>query len=432
MKSLCALFIIFLTGLNVQSQTVTISGKITDQEGKPVPFVSIYLKNTSNGTSANIDGDYQLKIPTGNHTLVFKAIGYRPENKEINVKADQQFHVTLTQAVYELQDVVIRSGGEDPAYAIIRSAIKKRRNYLREVNSYTTDVYIKGLQKLVKAPKKFLGTDIDKAGKQMGLDSNRSGIIYLSESESKLSFIQPDNFREEMISSKVSGNNQTFSFNRASEIKVNLYENLQNWGSLSNRPFISPISDNALSYYTYKLVGTTVENGEFINKIEVLPKRSTDPVFRGHIYILEDSWRLHSIDLYMTKEANLNFIDTLKINQQFFPINDQVWMPSSVKFDFKGDILGFRFTGYYLAIYRNYNLSPPLNPKDFAEFLRITKEVNTKDSVYWNSARPIPLTDEESNDYKKKEILAAKRESKLGVFETCHRFKTQSTIHIFC
>jgi hypothetical protein len=44
--------------------------------------------------------------------------------------------------------------------------------------------------------------------------------------------------------------------------------------------------------------------------------------------------------------------------------------------------------------------------------LRITKRVNKKDSTYWEQQRPIPLTTEEKTDYKKKAILAAKRESK--------------------
>jgi hypothetical protein len=249
-------------------------------------------------------------------------------------------------------------------------------------------------------------------GKEIGLDSNRSGIIYLSESESKLSFIQPDNFREEMISSKVSGSNRAFSFNRASDMKVNFYENLQNWEGLSNRPIISPLADNGLFYYQYKYLGSAIENGEAVNKIQVIPRRKSDPVFRGYIYILENSWRIHSVDLFLTKEANINFVDTLKINQQFIPVGNKNWMPASVKFDFTGGVFGFRFGGYFMAIYKNYDLNPALNRKDFAEVLLITKGVNKKDSSYWAQARPIPLTLEEKADYRKKDTLAAKRESK--------------------
>ena len=411
MRLTFTLLMLFLA-LSAEAQNYSLSGSIVDLQGKPVAFASVYIKNTSKGTSANSEGEYRLNLPQGRTEFVFKAIGYKQETRIVELKANQVINVSMTAEVYQLKDVVIRAGAEDPAYAIIRQAIKKRKGYLNEVDSYTADVYIKGLQKLLAAPKKFLGKDIQKLGKEIGLDSNRKGIIYLSESESKLSFIQPDKYREEMISSKVSGSNRAFSFNRASDIKVNFYENIQNWEGLSNRPFISPIAENALFYYRYKFLGSSVENGQTVNKIQVIPRRNADPVFRGNIYILDDSWRIHSIDLFMSKEANINVVDTLRINQQFFPVGENVWMPSSVKFDFKGGLLGFRFGGYFIAVYKNYDLNPSLNPKDFIEVLRITKEVSKKDTNYWSQARPIPLTAEENVDYKKKAVLAAKRESK--------------------
>ena len=150
------------------------------------------------------------------------------------------------------------------------------------------------------------------------MDSNRRGIIYLSESQSKYSFERPDKVHEELISSKVSGSNRAFSYNRASDLDVNFYENIQQWGGLNNRPIISPIADNALFYYNYKYIGETIENCETINKIQLIPKRGYDACFSGYIYILEDSWRIYALDVYITKKQNINFVDTLKINEQFF------------------------------------------------------------------------------------------------------------------
>lgn len=412
MRSVC-ICLLFLVVSNFSSaQTIILKGRVRDNQGMPVPFASVYEKNTTRGTSANSEGEYQLKLAQGLHTILFKAIGFRQENRDLDLKTDITLDVILTQAVYELNDVIVRAASEDPAYEVIRNAIRKRKDHLKEPDQFTADVYIKGMQKLLAAPKKFLGRNMDDMGKELGLDSNRKGILYLSESESKLSFMQPGRFREEMISSKVSGSNRSFSFNRASDIKINFYENHLDMEGLSMRPFISPIADNALFYYMYRLLGTSVENGEMVNKIELIPRRVADPVFRGIIYIIEDSWRIHSADLYITKEANINFVDTLNIRQEFIPVNSRVWMPSSIRYDFKGGIFGFRFGGYYIALYKNYDLEPGLNKKDFTEVLKISREVNKKDSVYWKQARPIPLTDEEQVDYVKKDVLAAKRESK--------------------
>ena len=406
------LFTLFIvSGFNVFSQQLSISGKITDQNNKPVPFASIYIKNTSRGVSANSEGYYELKLRAGNYELQYKAVGYGQQSRQVTLTGNQAINISLLTETYQLKTVAIHAGGEDPAYAIIRKAIKKRKTYLNEVKAYTCDIYIKGLQKLLAAPKKFLGFDVQKATREAGLDSNRTGIVYLSESESKYSFIRPNKVHEVQVSSKVSGQNRAFSFNRASDMAVNFYENFETWDGLSNRPLVSPIADNALFYYNYKWMGISVENGETINKIQVTPKRAHDPCFEGYIYILEDSWRLSALQLYITKKANINLVDTIKVNQQFYPVSDKAWMPATIKFEFTGGLLGFKIGGYFISIYKNYDLNPSFEKTNFAEVLHIDKNTG-RDSAYWNQQRPIPLTGEEKTDYKNKETLARKRESK--------------------
>jgi hypothetical protein len=301
MKFAFPFLLCFLLSFRLFSQQLTLSGKITDEHNKAVPFASVYIKNTTKGTSANSEGEYTLQLKPGTYEVQYKAVGYKQESRKLLIAAGQVLNIVLTTEVYQLKDVIVKAGGEDPAYSIIRKAIKKRKAHLNEVNAYTCGVYIKGLQKLLAAPKKFLGFDVQKAARENGLDSNRRGIVYLSESESKYSFKRPGDVHEELISSKVSGSNRAFSYNRASDLKVNFYENIQNWGGLSNRPLVSPIADNALFYYNYRYIGFSVENGETIDKIKVMPKRGYDACFQGYLYLLEDSWRIYGLDLYIQK-----------------------------------------------------------------------------------------------------------------------------------
>jgi len=412
MKLILTLFLFTLSGGSAFCQQVTLSGKITDAHNKPIPFSSVYVKNTTIGTSANSDGEYTLQLKPGTYEVRYGSVGYKQENRVVQLTADKQVNIVLQTESYQLTDVAISATGENPAYAIIRKAIKKRKQHLEEVKAYNCDVYIKGVQKLLAAPKKFIGVDIQKATSEAGLDSNRRGIIYLSESQSKYSFEQPDRVHEEMISSKVSGSNRAFSYNRASDMEINFYKNIQVLEGLSNRPVISPIADNALFYYKYKLVGKTVENGEKIDKIRVIPKRGYDACFQGDIYILEDSWRIYGLNLFITKAQNINFVDTLRFSEQFFPVGKTAWMPSSIKFEFVGGIFSFKFGGYYISVYKNYDINPVFTKNEFNEVLRITKDTNKKDSVFWENERPVPLTDEEKTDYKNKAVLARKRESK--------------------
>jgi uncharacterized membrane protein len=62
-------------------QSVNLSGKITDEKGVSIPFASIYIKNTSKGTSANADGDYRLSLAPGKYDLVIRAMGYQQNNQ---------------------------------------------------------------------------------------------------------------------------------------------------------------------------------------------------------------------------------------------------------------------------------------------------------------------------------------------------------------
>jgi hypothetical protein len=68
------------------------------------------------------------------------------------------------------------------------------------------------------------------------IQTERESYI-LSESESKLSYIKPGKYREVMISSKVSGSNRAFSFNRATDIGINFYQNLLEMEGLSAQAF---------------------------------------------------------------------------------------------------------------------------------------------------------------------------------------------------
>jgi len=409
MKKIFLTLFLFVSALSLSAQQLKLGGTIKDTEGQSVPFASVYIKNTTIGTSANVDGVYSLSIEKGTFTIIYKAIGYKALEKEITINDNLTEDVVITPETYSLAGVTIDGNAEDPAYEIIRQAIKKRKEHLTEVKAYKADVYIKGVQKLVGAPKKFFGKDIQKT---LDLDTNRKGILYLSESTSTFSYERPNKIHEEMVSSKIAGRNNAFSFNKASDLIINFYDNILLEDKLSARGFVSPISDNAFLYYRYKLLGVSTENGATINKIQIIPRREHDPVFRGTIYITDDSWHLFNADVYLTSNSGINLLDTLNISQQFIK-TENTYMPSNINFQFNGNVLGFKFEGYYVGVYSNYNLHPNF-PKNYftGEILKITKAVNKKDSLFWLNNRPIPLTKEESRDYVRKDSIAALKVSK--------------------
>ncbi len=403
-----------------------IRGTIKSSTGEELPFSTIYIKGTTNGTTANEKAHYFLRTPPGKHTIVVQYVGYAILEREVNVVDGQtiEMHFTLEEQALQLKTVTITAGDENPAYRVIREAIKKRKFYENEVRAFKNDAYIKGLFRLRKRPDKILGQKIT-------IDT---GIVYLSESVSKFAFERPDKISERMISSKVSGNEQGFSFNQASDFNINPYEKNYSHDILGERVFISPISNQAFLIYDFEWLGIFEENGKLINKIKIIPKRSTDPAFEGVVYIVEDEWRFHTLDLLATKARGIEFTDSLRIHQVFAPTQNDIWMPLSQKFEFQFGAFGFKGDGYYLGVYSNYEVEPNydlykeeklfastfegeeekdlFSEDDFtAEVLYVEEGSNKRDSTYWQNIRPIPLTTVEVDDYRVKDSIRVVKES---------------------
>jgi hypothetical protein len=404
------LSILILTCLYSVGLSNTINGKITDEKSEPIPFASIFVAGTTIGTTSNESGFYLLVLKPGKYTITVKSIGYAVLSKEITVtQNEQELNFELKEETIKIKEFTVNSEAEDPAYNVIRNAIKKRKFYKEQVEAFSCDVYIKGVQKLKKKPNRVMGL---KVSMNASWDT-ATGIIYMSESVSKYNFKQPNKIKEEMISSLVSGNNQAFSFNQASEMFFNFYENVMDVVSLGARGFISPISNNALLTYRYKLLGTFYDQGQMVNKIQVIPKRKNDPAFAGIIYIMEDSWRIHSTNLYLTKDAQIDFVDTLQIEQVYLPVTPDIWMPFSNNYTFTFDILGFKGGGNYVSMNSNYQLNPVFPENYFTNsLLEIKDGANKKDTSYWNNYRPVPLTEIEKRDYVWRDSITTIKESK--------------------
>lgn len=401
MKIVTCLFSLFFLLGNISAQ---VSGLVTDTEGEPLAFANVYVKGSTQGTTTNPEGNYTINLDQGEYILVFQYVGYQPVEKSITVSAaKKQLDVQLVIQAMELTEAIVKADAEDPAYAVIRQAIKKRKYYLGLVENYKCDVYIKGIQRLLDAPEKIMGQEIGDMGGT--LDSNRQGIVYLSESLAELYYQKPDQKKEIMISSKVSGNDNGFSFNRASLMDFSFYEEYIE----IERQLLSPIADNALSYYRYKLEGTFYnKSGQLINRIKVIPKRPETPTFGGYIYITEDLWNIHSVDLFFTGlTIKQDILDTVTIKQVHVPVKEpDVWMQISQTINFDLGILGFKIRGTFSGVYSDYEINTTLPDNLFRnETFKVLEGANDKALIYWDSIRPIPLTEVEAKDYVRKDSL---------------------------
>jgi hypothetical protein len=267
-------FLLFLLAqITLAQKKQVLTGSVKNTQGLAIPNATLYVSGTTVGTSANEQGAFSLDVtnvlPTEGSEMqvIIRSVGYSQAvwKWKPGDTWPTELQITLSEEVLTIQEVSVGLS-EDPAYAIIRKAIQKRKSYANETTDYEARVYIKGTQRLLEAPEKFIGVDLTVLTTEFGLDSNRSGILYFSESESLIKSQAPNLFKEEMISSKVSGQNNAFSIHRASDLDLNFYENQQVIvEGLSARPFVSPIADQALQYYRYQYLGYQEHDGILVN-----------------------------------------------------------------------------------------------------------------------------------------------------------------------
>ncbi|RDI09766.1 DUF5686 and carboxypeptidase regulatory-like domain-containing protein [Flavobacterium sp. AG291] len=388
-----------------------IKGKITSADGQGIPFVSITIENTYNGTTANEQGQYELAVKTtGKYTVIFQSIGFKTQKLSVDVKSlPHVLNVMMPDENYQLNEVVI-SNAEDPAYEVIRQAIAHRKENSAKTGRFESDFYSKGIFRIKNLPKKFLGQTVEVPDGMV--DSTGSGILYLSETVSHITFEQPNNLKERIIASKVSGNDNGFSFNTAMNTYYNFYDN---YVDMSEVQVISPIGSGALTYYKYKLEGTFFdENNNQINKIKVTPRRDKEAVVEGYIYIVDNSWAIYATDFDMKGyRLQTPFLNNLNLKQNYtYNSQNGIWAKNSQVFDIDAGGFGITFSGSFTHVYTNYVFHDKFDKKTFGkEMIIIEDEANKKDSVYWNTMRPIPLTEEETIDYIKKDSIQTLHES---------------------
>lgn len=388
-----------------------IKGTVIDNKGVPLSLVTILEENTYNGTSSNEQGNYELNIKkTGKYTIVFQYLGFKTQKLTLSIdKFPFTQNIQLVEENVSLSEVVINSK-VNLADALIRQAIAKRKENAEKTARFKADFYSRGIFKIKDLPKKILGRkigDLDGA-----VDSTGTGIIYLSETISKIIFEKPNNLKERIIASKVSGDSKGFSYNTARSTFYDFYENTLDF----NSKMISPIADNAFNYYKYKLEGTFQdENNLMVNKIKVSAKRDAEPVFEGYIYIVEDSWAIYAVDLEIKGyRMHQEFVDVMKLKQNFsFNKNNRVWAKTTQSLEFSAGIFGIKFNGKFSYVYSNYEFEKAFAKNTFTnEIVSFEANSNKKDTMFWNKIRPIPLTLEENTDYIKRDSVHVVRNSK--------------------
>lgn len=134
-KASLAFLVLLMAAGSVAAQTVT--GKVTDKKGNPLPGASIVLKGTQQGTVSDMEGRYTIKVPGKKDTLIFSYVGF--DTREIAVKNRQKINVKLSSST-ALEEVVVTALGverEEKALGYAVTALKGEQISQVKTNNVT-------------------------------------------------------------------------------------------------------------------------------------------------------------------------------------------------------------------------------------------------------------------------------------------------------
>lgn len=90
-------------------QDRTVSGRVTDDTGEPIPGVNILLQGTTTGTTTDIDGNWKMSVPGDGGVLIFSFVGMVPQ--EIAVGTRSVIDVVMQPDAQQLSEVVVIAYG---------------------------------------------------------------------------------------------------------------------------------------------------------------------------------------------------------------------------------------------------------------------------------------------------------------------------------
>lgn len=413
MKAFLCSIILLLVSFDGFCQT-KISGRILDGEtGEPLPYVTIVFVGTNIGTTSDFDGVYSLEGEVQADSLKAIYIGYDADTKAFTKGKEQQINFTLFPTAGMLGEAVVRPG-VNPALRIIEEAQKNRKKYnINRLESYEYESYNKVQLAVDNISEKFKKRKIFGAMEPLfdtissfQTDSSLPVLpVFVSESLSDFYYHgAPRRTKEVIKASKVNG----VGVGDDSYISQMLGSTFQQYNFYDNnlyildKDFISPISTSAMSYYVYELVDSIMLSGDKCYQINVFPKNPKDLVFKGTIWITDSSYALKQLALEITKAANINFIEKLKIQQEIEEVEQNAWVPSKLRVlidiaEITDNTLGM------IGLYYNSNKDIQVNTNRAIKFyenkLVVNEDANDKDEQFWDTARHEKVSKEDLKIY---------------------------------
>lgn len=410
-------FFLFCNGFSVHSQVI--KGSVSDEQGEPIPFSKVWLKNTSSGTIANGKGVYHLDVRgKGKYDLRISSIGYESIDTSIVLSGDVLiYNIILPSSVLQLEEVVVSSeSNKKKGKRIMKEVISRRSDFLNGAGRYECETYcFTSLDKRTESKSDTVYDDAEIGMSKMNITEWKSKSYFEAKSRYKdviIGFIDYTEKTENRVSVSASfsdrelgeptggvESNPYIFVNGIQDADINIFKNLIDAPTISQRPLISPLAYNAFLYYNFYLEQTFLEGDGFINEIRVEPIFKEEALFSGTLYIKSESYEPEGYELAVNKGA-MSYFKEMRIVCSYQNIGGKL-LPTKREFVYlieeKNLFKENKFIhGNSRVSHDNYNFDfDDSNRKFWLEEKVYEPRAFDQDTTFWKEVRPFYLEGEE-------------------------------------
>ena len=419
LKGRLFILVVFCLSLSYSSAQVKIlKGIVKDQHSdERISFASLHFKKSGAGKLADSAGSFIFRFENWPaDTLEITYVGYKDYKFSINpsaVKGDTIRMVASMERGKYATEVIVRRKIDRGLLMWKRIVKHKSQNDRYRFSNFSYELYNKleldlkninkeklGEWRLLR-PFKFILDNVDTTEGTPYLP------VYLTEAISDYYYQRaPLKRREVFKGSKTMGvNNESVAkLLGGMDQNVNFYSNFI---PVFDKLFVSPISDNGDAYYNYKVTDTQYVGGRRLIHFFFIPRRKGENTFEGDCWVHDTTFAIQKMNLRLSKEANINFVDKLSLIQEYQLINDSTWFLAKDKFIVDVSPLGgtkLSFIGRKTTTYRDVVVNDTTVLKQLAKN-KLTEETILPDTAkdksdeYWAESRHEDLNKNEKAVY---------------------------------
>lgn len=394
-----------------------VSGLVFDEDGNTVPYANVVFSNSTIGTITNENGKFYLEADESFSELKISFMGFVTETITLLKPATYNLEIVLKTDNEALNEIVIYSGKtskkDNPAIDILKKIWeKKRQNGVYKFDYYEYDKYEKLEFDLNTIDSTLINSRIFNGMEFIFEDIDTNKVtgktylpIFINEAASKVYGNNLDQTqREVLLGNKNSGfsDNQTL-INYIKDIysEYNIYDN---YLKFFDKSFVSPLSTTGVDNYNYILADSTYINNKHYYNIIYYPRRKGELTFKGDFWVNDSTWAIKEINLTMNKDANINWVKEVYIEQEFEVLNDSIFLIKRdhfmTDFTFRKKEESRGVYGKRTTLFDHYKFNQPKEKSFYKEEKKAPNDsVYFREDEFWKSKRLEDLNKDEERVY---------------------------------